>query len=51
MEDFDVWLSRLRHLAPDFGFYENEIEPDDWRDFYEDGLSPHDALVADLGQG
>jgi len=51
MTDFDSWINELRHLAPEFGFFRNELEPEDWRPFYEDGLSPRDAFIADLAHG
>ena len=48
---FEEWMSDLRHLAPEFGYFWNELETEDWRDFFEDGLTPRDAFIADLAQG
>jgi hypothetical protein len=48
---FDEWMSQLRALfmteAPGY----ISTADDDWREFYEDGCSPREALYEDLRNG
>ena len=41
-ENFDDWYDNLKVLASDIGV---SVEDEDaWRESFDDGLSPHDAL-------
>lgn len=48
METFESWMDRVREMAvAEFGYEEAVVaafNPDDWRGFFEDGYSPHEAL-------
>ena len=47
---FDIWIERLhqimllnRHIRPD-----TILSEEDWKVFYDDGLSPSQAMKADI---
>jgi len=51
MDDFASWMQALRDIVakecPGYGV----IHPDDWREYFEEGLSPREALREDLRSG
>lgn len=48
---FDLWFDALRWVAvSDYGFTKEsaeEFDPEAWEDFYDDGMSPPEALDSD----
>lgn len=50
MTDFFTWLAELNHIAEASGFGRGLTEStgaDCWRPFFDDGLTPADALARD----
>jgi|GEM_PF-5844391 len=47
---FDEWLERIKVLAEqEYGFAEFDIsDREAWRDYWNEGYCPEDALVEDL---
>ena len=48
MDTFEEWLKRLAAYAEKhFPFY-LPVDAGDWRDYYDDGYSPEEAVSEDL---
>lgn len=51
---FEQWLSGLDHAALTYGFTRRLVADtgaESWRDYYEDGMTPTQALLEDLSYG
>ena len=49
---FTKWITQVKYLAlTEFGFSQiavDSMDHDSWRNYYNEGLSPRDALETDL---
>ncbi len=49
--EFDLWGYILRLEMRSHAFPVGEINPDDFRDYYDDDHTPHDAIEEDFDAG
>lgn len=45
--EFDDWIRQLGKVSEGLGIKLGEIDREAWRDYYDDGYSPRDALYED----
>jgi len=45
---FDEWFADVKELAKEYDWPVGN--PEDWREFYDDGYSPREAILEDISQ-
>ncbi len=48
-DSFTEWMENLAQVAKDeFDFEHDDFDPESWRDYFDEGYSPREALFEDL---